>query len=391
MIQSKLIRENKYRKVYCTIGRNKEPILDSKRIVKKKPCYSKQELLDDIRRVTSEYRSTRLDIYKKYGRFSTYAFYHQFNCGWKGMLEKIGLKATMSTAITKEELVKDVLDVFEQTKSTKQENYIKNGKYSRAIINRIFGSWNKMLFSLGIQVNMFKPGQYSKESIIQDYKKISIEKGRPLSCIEFRNLGKYSQPIIDRVFGSFSNLKRELHEYVDARFVSDEEVRENLIALSKKYGDILSREIILNEGIVSYPTFVSRFGSMRSFCEENGIRYDSNESKLFISCMSIIRTIWPDKKYKKEKTFSWLINPLTNHPLFIDAYYPTEKIAIEIDGPQHYKFTPLFHGTVENFKEAQFRDKVKDELLKKHGIQVIRILHPDVKEIRTKLSSIKVQ
>lgn len=81
MIQSKLIRENKYRKVYCTIGRNKEPILDSKRIVKKKPCYSKQELLDDIRRVTSEYRSTRLDVYKKYGRFSIYAFYHQFNCG----------------------------------------------------------------------------------------------------------------------------------------------------------------------------------------------------------------------------------------------------------------------------------------------------------------------
>lgn len=89
------------------------------------------------------------------------------------MLEKIGLKATMSTAITKEELVKDVLDVFEQTKSTKQENYIKNGKYSRAIINRIFGSWNKMLFSLSIQVNMFKPGQYSKESIIQDYKKLA--------------------------------------------------------------------------------------------------------------------------------------------------------------------------------------------------------------------------
>ena len=86
-----------------------------------------------------------------------------------------------------------------------------------------------------------------------------------------------------------------------------------------------------------------------------------------------------------------MINPLTNHPLFIDAYYPTEKIAIEIDGPQHYKFTPLFHETVKNFKEAQFRDKVKDELLKKHGIQVIRILHPDVKEIRIKLSSIKVQ
>ena len=51
-----------------------------------------------------------------------------------------------------------------------------------------------------------------------------------------------------------------------------------------------------------------------------------------------------------EQTFDWLRNPKTNHNLYIDIYYPKFKLAIEIDGTQHYKYSSKFYKTIEDFK-----------------------------------------
>lgn len=91
---------------------------------------------------------------------------------------------------------------------------------------------------------------------------------------------------------------------------------------------------------------------------------------------------------------SWnkmLRNPETNRPLFIDAYFSKEKIAIEVDGGQHYAFTKIFHQTMEDFHRIQQRDRIKDKILKEHGITVIRIRHANVKEIKNLLDKVSMQ
>lgn len=74
-------------------------------------------------------------------------------------------------------------------------------------------------------------------------------------------------------------------------------------------------------------------------------------------------------KHERQKTFTWLKH---KRHLFLDFYIPYKKIAIEVQGEQH--FTPVKRfGGVEYFLEQQNRDRIKKELCEKHGIKIIYI------------------
>lgn len=45
--------------------------------------------------------------------------------------------------------------------------------------------------------------------------------------------------------------------------------------------------------------------------------------------------------------------------IYIDFFIPRVKVAVEINGAQHDKFTPFFHGTKTGFTKAKERDKKK--------------------------------
>ena len=76
-----------------------------------------------------------------------------------------------------------------------------------------------------------------------------------------------------------------------------------------------------------------------------------------------------DIKHKRQKTFSWL--KYKRH-LFLDFYIPYKKIAIEVQGEQH--FTPVRRfGGIDYFKVQQERDKIKKELCDEHGIKLFYI------------------
>lgn len=47
--------------------------------------------------------------------------------------------------------------------------------------------------------------------------------------------------------------------------------------------------------------------------------------------------------------------------IYIDFFIPRIKLAVEINGAQHDKYTPFFHGTKTGFTEAKNRDKKKAE------------------------------
>lgn len=61
--------------------------------------------------------------------------------------------------------------------------------------------------------------------------------------------------------------------------------------------------------------------------------------------------------------------------LFFDLYLPTFKVAIEIQGEQHYEEVPFFHGNSEevrkiNFSNQKERDRIKRELTE-YGLGLI--------------------
>jgi len=81
----------------------------------------------------------------------------------------------------------------------------------------------------------------------------------------------------------------------------------------------------------------------------------------------------------KQHTWDWLTNPKSGRPLYIDAYFPQHNLAVEYDGRQHWQFVPFYHKTRQQFTELQYRDKVKECLLKQFGILLLRITSKEPK------------
>lgn len=66
-------------------------------------------------------------------------------------------------------------------------------------------------------------------------------------------------------------------------------------------------------------------------------------------------------KYKKLLPFDFVVN------------VNGTELYIEIDGRQHYEFTPYFHKTIEDFNLQQIRDKIKDNFAKEKDLNFLRI------------------
>lgn len=331
---------------------------------------SDQVIIDNVVSVIHSTGDTSLKNYLCNGKHSESTIIAHFGC-WTKLLKLINIEPKVHLYITKDELVEDIKRVFEETNSTTRENYLTYGKYSRQIIKNHFPSWTAVLNSLDAKINMRK--DYTDMEILENYVELCEEHNKILTAIEFRKLGKFSQPSIDRAFGSFTEMKKLLGLEIDHRFTTDEEIKEDILKLYNKYG-FISHDLIDDKGLVSGATICNRFDGLFKLCQELGIEYCSEEglSKfgqfVLLHCKEVF-----GEEYKLEHTFDWLKNPHTGKNLYIDIYYPSLSIAIEADGVQHQVRSEFFHYTEQQFKNAQRRDRIKDKLLSEHNIKVIRV------------------
>ncbi len=59
--------------------------------------------------------------------------------------------------------------------------------------------------------------------------------------------------------------------------------------------------------------------------------------------------------------------------LELDFYLPELNVAIEVQGAQHYQFTPHFHATYEDFQAQLRRDEVKKQRCLDYGITLLEV------------------
>lgn len=70
---------------------------------------------------------------------------------------------------------------------------------------------------------------------------------------------------------------------------------------------------------------------------------------------------------------NWLKNDTTGRCLELDCYNEKLRLAVEYDGSFHYKYPNNYHKTYTEFHECQRRDRLKTELCKKQGVDLIRV------------------
>jgi len=71
--------------------------------------------------------------------------------------------------------------------------------------------------------------------------------------------------------------------------------------------------------------------------------------------------------------------PVAGTRLTLDFYNSTQKIAIEVDGNQHYRYNKFFHSNSrQNFLFQLKRDEKKEYFCELNNIKLIRVLESDV-------------
>lgn len=117
-----------------------------------------------------------------------------------------------------------------------------------------------------------------------------------------------------------------------------------------------------------FNSFISHFSNtfnLKSYHKKP--KQNKTENK----CRKILESIYHKPFPTKRPHF--LKSPMTNMNLELDCYNEEMKIALEYNGPQHYKYTPYFHKNKKAFYAQVHRDDWKRKKCRDLGIRLIEI------------------
>lgn len=114
-------------------------------------------------------------------------------------------------------------------------------------------------------------------------------------------------------------------------------------------------------------------------CYDCGLR--KNDSKVAAGLKKYCKENYPDTitEYRAVK------NPKTGRWMPYDIYIPSEKIFCEVMGEQHYRYTPHFHTSEEDYIESCIHDEIKEDYAQAHG----RYVEIDLRRYKTVEQAIK--
>ena len=115
-----------------------------------------------------------------------------------------------------------------------------------------------------------------------------------------------------------------------------------------------------------YDSLFPNFSDFRLYNKEKKKKYYKTEEK----CRNIFRDLTGLEFKKVRPAF---LKYKTNRCLELDGYNPMLNIAFEYNGEQHYKFTPFFHKSLDDFHEQLRHDQFKRDKCRSIGIRLIEI------------------
>ncbi len=105
-------------------------------------------------------------------------------------------------------------------------------------------------------------------------------------------------------------------------------------------------------------------------------KQEENKSKGHKAAIILLKELYPTCKILEEVS----IPIQTGEWSYIDIYLPLLKLAIEINGVQHDKFSPFFHNDRRDFLYGQLKDKKKKEWCDINNIKLIILSTKDQDE-----------
>ena len=115
---------------------------------------------------------------------------------------------------------------------------------------------------------------------------------------------------------------------------------------------------------------------------QNEFIYEDGASKGENECRKIMQELTGMKFHKVRLDF--MKNPVTGVFLELDCFNEVLQLAIEYNGAQHDKYNKFMHqGSMDKFRNQQYRDYIKKTLCKENGVYLIVVPHTvKLKELR---------
>ena len=101
------------------------------------------------------------------------------------------------------------------------------------------------------------------------------------------------------------------------------------------------------------------------------IKWDKpSRSKLQTKVKELLRQIWSGCRVFEEM-------PVPGTRMTLDFYNANHRVALEVDGHQHYKMSHFHGGDIEKFRDQLRRDNSKQEFCDLNDIRLVRFLECD--------------
>ena len=123
----------------------------------------------------------------------------------------------------------------------------------------------------------------------------------------------------------------------------------------------------------------------------NGKEYTLKKKKQKDKCSSlhkearkILKEVFPFDNFYEEMY-------LPKIHLYIDFICESRKLAVEVNGRQHFDQIAHFHENKFEFLQAQKRDRLKKQILEENGYQLIELNYDDIDKWKEKINDYSPQ
>jgi hypothetical protein len=96
------------------------------------------------------------------------------------------------------------------------------------------------------------------------------------------------------------------------------------------------------------------------------------KSDLHLRARCLLKSIFPCDRILEEVTLPGS-KTKNSSVLYADFLIPSRSLIVEVQGEQHYKFIPFFHGNATGFKNARARDNDKREWCQLNGLFLVEL------------------
>lgn len=176
--------------------------------------YSEEELIEELHRVSKEHcdgeAPRRKDI-KKFSLYSQNTYFRRFG-SWENVCKKMGF-CSDNRSYSKEKLLDEIKRVSEkycQGETPRCIDMREYGDISEDTYFRRFETWNEAVEKAGFEANCCRQGEITNEDLLEEIINLSQKKDKkPCSKRDMEKFGEYSQLVYRRRFGSWNKAVEE--------------------------------------------------------------------------------------------------------------------------------------------------------------------------------------